>query len=236
MTGTGQLITMLAEDVANGTSNFDMTTVDVVDRPFFRGTPLFQSYCESSFSKMLGKARTALGGSAEGGDLGGDAAADWSATGGPAESNIAECKRHLEFALQIRPVNQGLIDTAQCCQKIFCSGTPQREVLEYYHAQPILVGKFLNDWAPRAPISLAARMLGKDCSFLHLTFGDLVNWAVPNTSLINVLITGCQITDCQITHCNTNRCRLELPRLLVLASWTHATWCSHALSWITAAL
>ena len=228
MTGIGQLITMLAEDAANETSNFDMSKVDVVDRPFFRGTPLFRSYCESSFSKMLGKARTALGGS----DI---AAADWSATGGPAESNIAECKRHLEFALQMRPVNQGLIDTAQCGLKWFCSGTPQRQLLEHFHKNPRTVGKFLNHWAPRAPIYVACRMTTEDGSFLHNKFGDLVNWAVPSTSLITVLITGCQITDCQITHCNTNRCRLELPRLLVLASWTHATLCPQTLSWRAAA-
>ena len=120
--------------------------------------------------------------SAKRSESGSDAGADWSATGGPSESNVADCKHHLEFALQIRPVNQGLIDTAQCCLKIFCSGAPQRELLEYYHENPILVGKFLNDWAPRAPISLAARMLSTDCSFVHSKFGDLVNWTVPNTS------------------------------------------------------
>ena len=224
MTGTGQLITMLAEDAANGTSTFDMTKVDIVDRSYFRGTPLFQSYCEASFSKLLDKARDALG--------------DWSATGGPAESNIAECRRHLECALQIRNVNQGLIDTAQCGLKMFCSGTPPVQLLEYFHEKPIPVGKFLNHWAPRAPISLACRMVSEDfvyCSFSHNKFGDLVNWAVPNTSLINVLITGCQITDCQITHCNTNRCILELPRLLLSGSWTHARLCPQTLSWRAAA-
>ena len=245
----------MAEDAANGTSTFDMTKVDIVDRHYFRITPLFQSYSEATFSTMLDKARIALcgksgsatdgesvsatggkSGSATGGDLGGDAAADWSATGGPAESNIAECRRHLEFALQIRPVNQGLIDTAQCGLKWFCSGTPHRQLLEHFHENPMTVGKFLNHWAPRAPIYVACRMTTEDGSFLHNKFGDLVNWAVPNTSLITVLITGCQITDCQITHCNTNRCRLELPRLLVFASWRHATLRPQTLSWRAAAI
>ena len=213
MTGIGRLITMLGEVGDKGPGHFNMTNVDTVDRIAFRGTPLFQSYCENVFSNELDKARTALfaksgsategeAGSATGGQSGCDALADWSATGGPSESNIADCKRHLEFALQVRPVNQGLIDTAQCCLKMFCSGAQQRDLLEYFHHQPILVGKFLDDWAPRAPISLAARMLSEHCSFSHSTFGDLVNWAVPNSSLINVLITGCQITDCQITDCN----------------------------------
>ena len=182
MTGTGRLITMLAEVREKGPEHFELAKADCIDRISFRGTPLFQSYCEATFSNALDKAKIALNGPLEAGESGWDAGADWSATGGPSESNVADCKRHLEFALQIRPVNQGLIDTAQCCLKIFCSGAPQRELLEYFHEQPILVGKFLNDWAPRAPISLAARMLSTDCSFVHSKFGDLVNWTVPNTS------------------------------------------------------
>ena len=214
----------MAEDAANGTSTFDMTQVDIIDRSNFRGTKLFESYCEAFFSKELDAARAAL--------------SNWSATGEPDEKQIEECRRHLECALQIANVNQGLIDTAERGLRMFCSGTPPGKLLEYFHEQPIPVGKFLNDWAPRAPISLACRMLSDDffyCSFLHNEFGDLVNWAVPNTSLINVLITGCQITYCQITHCDTNRCILELPRLLLSGSWRHAMLCPQTLSWRAAA-
>ena len=121
MTGAGRLITMLAGMNANGEQHFDMTQADVVDRIAFRGTPLFQSYCDANFSNALDKARIALCGqsgsateddsvSAKRSESGSDAGADWSATGGPPESNIADCKHHLEFALQIRPVNQVLID------------------------------------------------------------------------------------------------------------------------------
>ena len=82
--------------VGDDTAIIDFTDVDIVDRNQFRQTPLWQSYCEGKFRVLMAKAKAALaterGAHADGQP---QAAETWT--------------DHVELALQIRPVDDGLL-------------------------------------------------------------------------------------------------------------------------------
>ena len=82
--------------VGDDTAIIDFTDVDIVDRNQFRQTPLWQSYCEGKLHVLMAKTQAALaterGAHADGQP---QAAETWT--------------DHVELALQIRPVDDGLL-------------------------------------------------------------------------------------------------------------------------------
>ena len=137
-TGNGQLIELLAGVTEPDLSQLDLSSFDVVDRSKLRNTALFRSYCEHTFRLWMEAAARQL-----------------AATGG--------CESELKTALEIRPVSQGLTDTAMHALKIFHPGVPvdERARLEYV-IENKGVTTFLKSFAPLQPITLASRMLQED--------------------------------------------------------------------------
>ncbi len=142
-TGSGKLVELLAGVIATDSSQLDLSSFDVVDRNHFRRTELFRSYCEHTFELWMDAASMKL-----------------AATGA--------CEVELQTALEIQPVGQGLIDTANHALRIF-----NPEAAENKHAtmEYVLDNKdkgiiaFLRKFAPGQSITLASQMMLEETTF-----------------------------------------------------------------------
>ena len=137
-TGSEKLIELLAGVTATDSSQLDLSSFDVVDRNHFRHTELFRIYCERTFRLWMDAAGKKL-----------------VATGA--------CESELRTALEIRPVSQGLTDTANHALRIFHPAVAEsdRSRMEYVIANKGIIA-FLKSFAPGQPITLASWMLQED--------------------------------------------------------------------------
>ena len=159
-TGEGKLIEMLANVESNSVNQLDMSQVDVVDRTNFRHTTLYKSYCERIFQRLLDNAKAKL-----------------------AEAATGACKDLLESALRVRPVSQGLVDTANCAFKFFCSSSSEIELLEMFMKDKVVLGKMLQDWGPKQHVTLACQLLSDEANFDGWSFDK---WLIGAKYLVKV--------------------------------------------------
>ena len=153
-TGSGKLIELLARVPATDSSQLDLSSFDVVDRNLFRRTELFRSYCERTFQLWMQKAAYNL-----------------AATGA--------CEFELRTALEIRPVSQDLLDTANHALQIFHPEAAQdnnRAKLEYVISDKSIIA-FLKGFAPQRPITLASQMMLEETTFNAWSMDNYVTGA-----------------------------------------------------------
>jgi len=153
-TGSGKLIELLAGVNAADSSQLDLSSFDVVDRNHFRRTELFRSYCERTFRLRMQMAATKL-----------------AATGA--------CEFELRTALEIRPVSQGLLDTAKHALQIFHPEAAQdnnRAKLEYVISNKGITA-FLKGFVPQKPITLASQMMLEETTFNAWSLDEYVTGA-----------------------------------------------------------
>ena len=137
-TGEFVLLEALARHPQKPPQAFDMSNVDVVARRQFAQTPLYFSFLCHNCNTWIGEAKEKLR---------------------EESPDFQEVGRCLDNALKIKPVDEGLRQTAENAKYLFCSDDDNFDKMEWVSKHASQHYRFLSSWAPHLPITTAVNMV-----------------------------------------------------------------------------